>query len=117
MKTRTLCQAFACAGLFTMVAAANTITVTNFSFETAPAGGFPNSCTGAGCVYSNAPIPGWTTAPVSALGQMQPGTSGALFNSIPDGSTIAYTNNGTISQTTAATVALGVIYTLTVDVG
>src|SRR5688500_13722098 len=116
MKKRTLCLAIACCALFTMVATASTITVTNFSFETLPVGGLPNSC-GAGCTYSNAPIPGWTTAPIGALGQMQPGSSTTLFNFVPDGITVAYTNNGSISQTTGATVALGVIYTLTVDVG
>jgi len=35
----------------------------------------------------------------------------------PNGTVIAYIDSGTLSQTSAATVALGLTYTLTVDVG
>jgi hypothetical protein len=95
-------------------AVANPIFVNNFSFENLPVGGLPNAC-GAGCSYSfSTPIPGWTNG--AGSGQFQPGASG-VFNSIPDGTTIAFSNGGTITQTVAPTVQLGVTYTLMVDLG
>jgi hypothetical protein len=94
-------------------AVANPIFVNNFSFENLPVGGLTNAC-GAGCSYSIGAIPGWTNGGVS--GQIQPGASG-LFNSVPDGVTTAFSNRGTIAQTVAPTVQLGVTYTLLVDLG
>ncbi len=105
--------------LFSSVAFADSITVNNPSFETLPASGLSNGC-GSGCSYSVASdpgqaIPGWTTS--GFAGQFQPGTSGG-FNSLPDGPTVAYVNQGgSISQTLGATVQSGDTYTLTVDVG
>lgn len=89
------------------------LTVTNASFETLPAGGLP-FCNGSGTgCYSIAPIPGWTNGGTS--GQFQPLT--AQLNYIPDGTTVAYTNGGTIAQTIAATAVAGRTYTLTADLG
>ena len=105
---------------FTLVVAsisyASPITVSNFSFETLGAGGVPFAC-GTGCSFStDGVIPGWTVGGTAGL--LQPGTPAntTLFNSVPDGSTVAYSNGGTISQTVAPLVQLGVIYTLQVDV-
>lgn len=53
-------------------------------------------------------------------GQLQPGTNAgnfAYFNYVPDGTTVAYTDQGTIYQTVSATVQAGETYTLLVDVG
>jgi hypothetical protein len=36
---------------------------------------------------------------------------------VPDGSTVAYSNGGTISQTVGATVQVGTVYTLSVELG
>jgi hypothetical protein len=103
--------------VFAASAYASTITVNNFSFETLPGGGLPNSC-GTNCLYSVANIPGWTVVGTDA-GQLQPGppTNTNYFNSVPDGITVAYTNDGSISQTVAPVVQLGATYTLTVAVG
>jgi len=96
---------------------AATITVTNPSFETLPNGPLPNSC-GTGCAYSvDGVIPGWTTAGDTGLFQPGPPATTTFLNSVPDGVTVAYANAGTISQTVGTLVQLGVVYTLTVDVG
>jgi len=95
----------------------NPIFVNNFSFETLPIGGLPDSC-GTACTYSIGSIPGWTNTGTSS-GQMEPGppTNTTYFNSVPDGSVIGFTNLGTISQTVGPTVIAGNTYTLTVDIG
>ena len=107
---------------FTVIAgeAANAtpITVVNGSFETLPAGGLNNMGCGAGCAYSTGlGIPGWVTTGGAVTGQFQPGSSGAYFNSVPNGITVAYTNGGTISQTVSATALANQIYSLQVDLG
>jgi len=94
-------------------ARATSISVLNPSFEILPAGGLPNSC-GAGCNYSNTAIPDWNSPP-GTTGQFQP--SGADFNYLPDGTTIAFSGNGRIWQMVSATTVAGVTYTLQVDVG
>jgi hypothetical protein len=98
---------------------ASPIFVSNFSFETLPGAGLPNTGCGSGCAYSTTAIPGWTT--VGTGGQFQPGTPAntAYFTSLSDGPTSAY-SNGTgaiISQTVIPTVVLGEVYTLMVDIG
>ena len=110
-------SAAACATFIGSSAFAAPIAVANFSFETPPPGGLPNAC-GVGCSYSIDAIPGWSNGGFS--GQFQPGSSSGnftYFDSVPDGLTVAYSNGGTISQITGATVALGVVYTLQVDQG
>lgn len=94
----------------------NVIPVNNPSFETLPVGGLPltSGCLNPGCSWSTTAIPGWTKT--GSTGQFRPGLS-AHFNVLPDGPTSAWSNNGTISQTVAATVQLGRPYTLLVDLG
>jgi len=105
--------------LTTSASLAAPITVNNPSFEILPAGGLPIGC-GAGCSYDEGPIPDWTNSGFS--GQFIPGTQVGnffAFNTIPDGITVAYSNDngGVISQTVGATVQAGVVYTLQVDLG
>jgi hypothetical protein len=93
---------------------ANPILVNNFSFENLPVGGLTNGC-GSGCSYSfNVAIPGWISS--GGQGQIQPGAV-PVFTSIPDGTVVAFSNGGTISQTVGPTVQLGVVYTLLVALG
>jgi hypothetical protein len=96
-------------------ASANTIAVNNPSFEILPPGGLPNGC-GAACSYSVDVTPGWN----GGGGQFQPGPpSGttSIYNDIPDGPTVGYTNGGAFTQTVGATVQDGVTYILTVEIG
>jgi len=97
-------------------ASATPITVNNASFETLPGGGLPIGC-GTACSYSIDSIPGWTNSRFS--GQFQPGSPAttAYFDNVPDGITVAYTNDAMIDQIVGATVHDGVTYTLTVDLG
>ena len=107
-----------CAMLFVpSILAQTVISVANPSFETLPIGGLPIVC-GTGCSYSIGAIPGWTG--FGSFGQFQPGSvdgNFTYFNSVPDGSTVAYSNGGTISQIVVPTVQNGVTYTLQVDIG
>jgi hypothetical protein len=97
------------------------ITVNNPSFEIVPPGGFPltaNCVPTTGCSYNEGSIPDWTGS--GTFGEFIPGTQVGnffAFNTIPDGTTVAYSNSGTISQTVGATVQAGVVYTLQVDLG
>jgi len=93
--------------------------VQNPSFEIPPAGGLQSPC-GTGCSYSSGSIPYWTLGNPGDSGEFQPGSSSgnySYFYYVPNGVTVAYSNGGTITQTTAATVQAGVVYTLTVDIG
>jgi hypothetical protein len=104
--------------LFALAAAASPIFVSNFSFETLPVGGLPNGC-GGGCAFSTGAIPGWSGSNANS-GQFQPGvqvSNFSVFNSVPDGITVAYSNSPTLFQTVIPTVQLGVTYTLLVDLG
>ena len=105
--------------LVTTAALAAPITVNNPSFEILPPGGLPIGC-GIGCSYNEGSIPDWTNSGFS--GEFIPGTQVGnffAFNTIPDGITVAYSNDngGIISQTVGATVQAGVVYTLQVDLG
>ena len=96
---------------------AGPITVNNPSFETVGGGGLPFLC-GTGCSFSNdSVIPGWTTVGPAGLFRPGPPANTTYFNTVPDGVTIAYSDNGTISQTVAPAVQLGVVYTLMVSLG
>src|SRR5437588_834935 len=80
-------------GCFASPASANSIPIQNFSFETTNPLSMP--C-GTGCAFNNGPIPGWTISGGQA-GTWQP--SSAYFSApVPDGTLIAYSNGGTISQ-------------------
>lgn len=96
---------------------AGPIAVSNSSFETLGGGGLPFLC-GTACSFSvDGVIPGWTVTSSGSLFRPGPPANTAYFNSVPDGTTTAYTDGGSISQTVAAVVQLGVVYTLSVDVG
>jgi hypothetical protein len=116
MTVRALGFTFCLFLALTVIASGSSLPVANFSFETLPSGGLPMTagCSLPGCAYSIAPIPGWTNSGYS--GQAQLGSN--YFNSIPDGITIAYSNNagGTIMQS-VGTVAANTTYTLRVDLG
>lgn len=117
MVFRALVIAFGILFALAAVASASPVSVSNFSFETLPVGGLPltSGCDGSpGCAYSVAAIPGWTNTGFS--GQWQPGSSTVFFNSIPDGTTAAYSNDAAISQS-VGTVAANTTYTLLVDIG
>jgi hypothetical protein len=108
--------AYFLAGLALLAASglASPILVNNPSFETLPAGGLAISC-GTGCAYDNpGSVPGWTG---TTFGQFQPGPPGTttFFNSVPDGTTIAYSNGGELDQQ-VGTAVLGT-YTLQIDLG
>ena len=92
---------------FSSPAMASPIVVANYSFETAPALTFP--CGGA-CQYSIDAIPGWTDAGVT--GQWIVGGYAGNPDAV-DGSVLAYTNGGFISQNVGTAVA-GDTYKLTV---
>lgn len=98
---------------FVSAGLADQILVNNPSFETQPESG-QVSC-GVGCEYDIGPIPGWSNSGTS--GQFQPNPTGTYFNYIPDGQIVAYTNDGTISQTVGATVQSGKTYYLSVFLG
>ena len=98
------------------------LTVNNYSFEIVPSGGFPFTagCQGQGCSYSEGVgrIPGWVNT--TSSGEFIPGVQVGnrfAFDTIPDGSTVAFANAATISQTVGATVQVGAMYTLQVDLG
>ena len=97
---------------------ADTIAITNPSFETVdPLHPLNQSCA-AGCTF-NTSIPGWTISGNAGQfpgGQFQPGSS-FFAQPVPDGSIVAYSNGGTISQTLGASLTPNTIYTLSVDVG
>jgi hypothetical protein len=97
---------------FTAPIFADTIAVQNASFEiTNP---LTNAC-GTGCAFNGGPIPGWTTTG-GQQGSWQP--SSAYFSApVPDGSIVAYSNGGTISQTLSTSLAAQTNYLLTVAVG
>jgi PEP-CTERM motif len=99
-------------GFTTAPALADNITIQNASFEiTNP---LITPC-GTGCAFNNGPIPGWTSTG-GQQGSWQP--SSAYFSSpVPDGSIVAYSNGGTISQTLSASLLADTLYTLSVAVG
>jgi hypothetical protein len=100
---------------------ANVIPVDNPSFETlGNAHHMQCDHPQPGCFFLVGPIPGWMNG--SNSGQLQPSTTGPkrLFNMFApnNGKISAFANNGaTISQEVGPTVELGLIYTLTVDIG
>jgi hypothetical protein len=106
---------FACASFSPGTAWANvSIPVNNPSFETLPSGGL-NLVTNSYGAYNYGSIPDWMLITGNA-GEWAP-TGGIFTDPIPNGSNVAFSNGGTISQTVAATVNTGVTYTLSVYVG
>ena len=102
---------------FTATASADTIAITNASFETVDPLHPLNQPCGAGCSFNAGPgsIPGWTLT--GSGGLFQPGTAGFFTSPVPNGSIVAYDNGGTISQTLTATLSPNTTYALSVDVG
>jgi hypothetical protein len=98
----------------TTPAFADTIPVTNASFETISSSN-PLVYTSPGIgTWNIGPIPGWTSTGVA--GSWQPG-SGALNLPVPDGNIVAYSNGGTISQMLGASLVDYTTYILSVDIG
>jgi hypothetical protein len=105
--------------LCAFTAVAGPIAVANSSFES-PGTFLGIGCPGTGCSFSIAPISGWTTGLGAASGQFRPGnpSNTDYFNTLTDGSTIAYSDGATLSQTAVFTPVLeGFVYTLMVDLG
>jgi hapalindole biogenesis HpiC1 cyclase-like protein len=107
--------------LLTTGAWADSVPIQNASFElvgnglgqVVPTSVGLNQLCGPGCAFNANPIPGWMTT--GATGSFMPGS---FFSSVPDGSIVAYTNLGTISQTlTGISLLPNSVYTLSVDVG
>jgi PEP-CTERM motif len=98
--------------LFSGVSLADSIAIQNSSFEdTNP---LAQAC-GTGCAFNNGPIPDWTItggqAGTALLSSYYPG-------GIPDGSIVAFSNGGTISQTLTGTeLQANSTYVLSVFVG
>ena len=104
------CALVAILALMSGPAWADDIPLLNASFETTNTLNLPFS----GGPYNLGPIPSWDTSGVA--GSWQPNSS--MFSSIPDGSIVAYTNGGSISQTlTGTSVLANTFYTLSVFVG
>ena len=68
---------------------------------------------GSGCFFNFGPIPDWTTTSPGPAGSWHPTSAYPP----PDGSFIAYSNGGTISQTLSTMLAPNTTYTLIVAVG
>lgn len=93
------------------VAKADSVAIQNSSFEDTNA---LNLSCGAACTYNDGPIPGWT----ATGGQSGSAMLGGYYSTaMPDGSVVAYSNGGTISQTLAASLLPDSTYTLSVFVG
>lgn len=97
-------------GLVSATAQADSMLINNASFSTLPSGGLGNPGS-----YSIGAIPGWVEAGSAPIGQWQPSGEG-VFNYLPDGSTIAYSDGGTLSQNIGS-VQAGHTYTLDVTIG
>jgi hypothetical protein len=100
-------------GFIASPAQADTIAITNPSFEIVDPLSLTQSLPGYG-IWNNGPIFGWTITGGQA-GSWQPGP--AAFPSVPDGNTIAFSNGATISQTLSATLSPNTTYTLSTYVG
>src|SRR6267154_436414 len=107
-----------CALVFCLVASGgawgDSISIQNASFEiTNP---LNQPCIGSTACFNNGPVPGWSTL-AGGFGSFAP-TSAYLSLPLPDGSIVAYTNGGALSQTLAGISLLpNSVYTLSVDVG
>jgi hypothetical protein len=111
LKLIFLCAFTICAALTCGTAHADgVIPVVNASFESL---GTLVGC-GVGCAYSSGPIPGWTITGIG--GSYQPSSSQLTLPS-QDGSFVAYSNGGTISQDLGVSVQANSTYTLSVDIG
>jgi len=105
----TLCLALSVIGT---AARADTIPVQNASFEISNA--MPDPCLGTGCSFNYGPIPDWTVTGTG--GSWQPSSS--YFNlSTIDGSKVAFSSGGSISQILGVGLTPNSSYTLSVGIG
>jgi hypothetical protein len=108
------CAALTCGA----VRADGVIPVVNASFENTS--GSLLNC-GTGCLFNNLKsIPGWTVGGSGLAGSLEPNSpanSSMFTQPVPDGSFVAYSNGGTISQTLGVSVLADSTYTLSVDIG
>jgi hypothetical protein len=104
--------AFAAAPAF-----ASMIIVNNPSFEILP-GTFPTANGGGSCIDNiDGLIPDWTST-VQRGGQLKPGVAtGGYINQDAGSLTSAWANDGMYYQPVGATVGIGTVYTLRVDIG
>jgi hypothetical protein len=109
-------------------AAASSVSINNPSFETVniavgcttgsklnPGTFISTQNLGSGCVGSDPFAGTWTVNPSEDVGVWYPG-SPEYPSGAPDGTNVAFVNNGSISQILVSTALLGT-YTLTVDIG
>lgn len=97
--------------LCSSAAMADSVAIQNSSFEISN----PMTSCGAGCAFNDGPIPDWTVTG----GQSGSAMLGAYYTTaMPDGTTVAYSNGSTISQTlTGVELLPDSTYTLSVFVG
>jgi hypothetical protein len=114
MRVRTLAATvlLICFALIDGSASADSITVQNNSFELSNPLDQTAGCIVSGCAYNFSGIPDWIST--GFTGSFKPV---GYFSSVPDGSLIAYTNGGTLSQDLGVGLAPNTAYTLSVDVG
>ena len=111
MRTRVGVCAFILAGaLAAGPLKADSISIQNASFETTNA--LTGNCGAVNC-YNYGPIPDWTL--VGTGGSFRP--TATYYNSVPNGTTVAFSSGGTISQTLGVSLLPDTTYTLSVDVG
>jgi hypothetical protein len=109
-----------CALAFCLAASgtwADSITINNPSFETFNTLDQSTGCnTGSTPCFNNGPVPFWSTL-AGGFGSFAPNST--FFSlPLPNGSIVAFTNGGTLSQTLAGISLLpNSVYTLSVDVG
>ena len=98
------------------LAAQTPVTIQNASFETHNT--FDTGASGPCAVNDynlSGPIPSWAATGSGYFGSWQP--CSAFFTSIPDGSTIAFTNGPTLTQDLGVTAQANGTYTLNIYVG
>jgi len=110
-----------CALAFCMLttgAWADSISVQNSSFDLVGNQGLNSSCAGTDCSFNDVAqgfIPDWTPSFNASAGSFHPGSSMTYFST--DVGTVAYINNGSLSQMLGVSVLPDSTYTLSVDVG
>jgi len=99
-----------CSAMLGGLAHADSISVTNGTFEQTSGAFIP--C-GTGCEYTVGAIPGWTVT--GFTGSFEPG--GYLNSPLPSGTFVGYTNGGTLTQNLGVGLTPDTSYTLNVYVG
>jgi hypothetical protein len=108
-----------CALAFCLLASGawgDSVSIQNSSFEITNPLDQSTGCGGSTC-FNNGPIPGWSTL-AGGFGSFAPPSNTYFSLPLPDGSIVAFTNGGTLSQTlTGISLLPNSVYTLSVDVG